>query len=140
MSSETIHVHVREHEGKAQITARQAVLISGRGPGGAALPDTFKAGELILGALGTCTVGTVRAYAKQQGITGLTDVRVDVYGQEADLPSRIVRAEIVLTLQGSLSADDKIRLRQAAATCKIGNTLSRGIEIQIAASKTAIAA
>jgi uncharacterized OsmC-like protein len=140
MSTSTIHVHVREHEGKAQIAARQAVLLSGRGPDGDELPDTFKAGELILGALGTCTVGTVRAYAKQHGITGLTDVQVDVRGHEADLPSRIVRAEVILTLQGSLSADDRVRLRQAAATCKIGHTLKKGIEIQIAEAETAIAA
>ncbi|HEX7597321.1 MAG TPA: LLM class flavin-dependent oxidoreductase [Polyangia bacterium] len=54
------NIRVEEHQGKARITIREAALVAGRGPDGNDLPDTFKAGELILGALGTCLIGTVR--------------------------------------------------------------------------------
>ena len=92
---------------------------------------------MILGALGTCILGTVRAYAKNHGITGLREVQVEVLGEEAVSPARIARVKVALALAGNLSEEDELRLHRAAGACKIHNTLSRGLEIQISETRQA---
>ena len=131
------HVQLSEQDGLARISARNAVLLAGRAPDGGDLPDTFKAGELLLGALGTCIQATVRAFAKNHGIAGLKEVQVAVHGEETPAPARISRLEVVLTLLGGLSAEERIQLLRAAGACKLHNTLSRGAEIRITAGQDA---
>jgi uncharacterized OsmC-like protein len=131
MSQSNLNIQVHERQGKALITTREAALFVGRGPDGQELPDTFKAGELILGALGACVLGTVRSYAKNHGITGLEDVRAEIHGEEAEAPSRLARIEVLVELTGTLSADEELRLQRAAASCKIHNTLAQGVAIQV---------
>lgn len=139
MSQSNLQVQVREQDGKARITTREAELIVGRGPDGHEQPNTFKAGELILGALGACVLGTVRGYAKHHGITGLEDLRVVVLGAENEAPSRISRSHVFLELEGHLTAEEELQLQRAAASCRIHNTLAGGVDIQFSVRRSAVA-
>ncbi|KAF0815137.1 hypothetical protein IGB42_00214 [Andreprevotia sp. IGB-42] len=142
MSTQTIRTTVRRNAaGKQEIRSRNAIALMGRAPDGNDADDAFRAGELLLGALGACTAGTVSAYARNHGITALQDVIIEVIGEEVGSPSRIAGIEIVLTLVGDLSSAEREKLQRVATSCKIHNTLKHPpqIAIAVAAPETASA-
>ncbi|SMC22583.1 Uncharacterized OsmC-related protein [Andreprevotia lacus DSM 23236] len=133
--SHTIHVDIsRAANGRQQIRSRNAVAEAGRAADGSDADDAFRAGELLLGALGACTAGTVWAYARQHGITALEEVRVHVAGDEETAPSRIARIRVEVQVSGALSEVERDRLQRAAHACKIHNTLRHLPEISVGVS------
>jgi uncharacterized OsmC-like protein len=128
--AQSIQVGIRSVEGKLEVKAREAVALVGRAPDGSDAPEAFRAGELVLGALGTCTVGTVLAHARERGIA-LTSVRAEVIGREVDGPARIESIEVILHLEGDLTREEREDLEVAGQGCKIHNTLSHGIPIAV---------
>jgi putative redox protein len=89
-----------------------------------------RAVDLLLASLAMCVAGTVRAFAANHGVENLTNVRVDVTGEEVESPTRLATATIAIHLEGDLSDDERTRLLRAGAHCKIHTTLSRGVDVQ----------
>lgn len=87
------------------------------GPG-----DGFRPSELLLGALGTCTIGTMITFARNQGIE-VTNISMHVEDEALKHPERIGR--IHMSMSVDTDADDRrVRtLERVAGACKIHNTL-----------------
>ena len=81
--------------------------------------------ELMLAALGTCTVMTLRLYAERKGWP-LTNVRVDLTGGKAESHYAITRH---VTIEGDLDADQRQRLTDIADRCPVSRTLTGQIVI-----------
>jgi putative redox protein len=106
------------------------------GEGDGAGPDPY---ELLLSALGACTVMTVQMYArrKQWPLTGV-EVRLntfelyekDVERSEGDPHARVDVIERHITFHGDLSAEQRARLRVIADHCPVHRTLTGKIRIQ----------
>lgn len=93
------------------------------GPG-----DGWRPSELLMGALGTCMIGTMITFARNQGIS-VTDISMDVEDEALDHPDRIGTIRIAMRLD--TDADDRRikTLERVAGACKIHNTLERSPEI-----------
>ena len=93
------------------------------GPG-----DGFRPSELLLGALGTCMIGTMVTFARNQGI-GLSNVSMHLEDESREHPERIGTIRMSMSLD--TDADDKrVRtLERVAARCKIHNTLMDGPDL-----------
>jgi putative redox protein len=80
---------------------------------------------LMLAALGTCTVMTLRLYAQRKGWP-LTNVRVRLTGGKGEGHYAITRH---LTLEGALDAEQRQRLVEIADKCPVHRTLTGQIVI-----------
>lgn len=93
------------------------------GPG-----DGFRPSELLMGALGTCMIGTMITFARNQGI-GVSNVSMQLDDESLQHPERIGTIRISMDLD--TDADDRRvnTLERVAGACKIHNTLERSPEI-----------
>ena len=93
------------------------------GPG-----DGWRPSELLMGALGTCMIGTMINFATNQGIS-VSDITMEVEEETVEHPERLGKIRIAMHLD--TDADDRrIRtLERVAGACKIHNTLERSPEI-----------
>ena len=94
------------------------------GPG-----DGFRPTELLLGALGSCMIGTMINFARGQDIA-VGDITVELEEEAADKPARIDRIRATMTLD--TDADDRRQetLRRVAGGCRIHNTLGTSPTIE----------
>lgn len=90
----------------------------------------FRPTELLLGALGACTAGTMLSFAANSSIP-VEEVRVHLEDDVADGPKRIERIRIVLTVTGDLTARQIASLRRVAGRCKVHNTLAAGAAVDV---------
>lgn len=124
-----MQVEVEQVEGRRMaIRARGLEVIiddtvEAGGPG-----DGFRPSELLLGALGTCMIGTMVTFARNQGI-GLSNVSMHLEDESLEHPERIGTIRMSMSLD--TDADDKrVRtLERVAARCKIHNTLMDGPDL-----------
>lgn len=116
-------VEVRQIEGRRmEIDARGVTtvvddLVADGGPG-----DGFRPTELLVGALGACTMGTVLTFAKNTGMD-VTGVSMTLEAEKASAPSRVASISMVLEVAGDLDEGDLERLWRVAAACTVHNTL-----------------
>jgi putative redox protein len=95
--------------------------------------------DLLLAALGTCTSMTVGLYARTHAIPLETIVvrlsHSRVYQTDCkecvEHPRRLERISLTLELSGSMSEEQRERLRQIAARCPVHKTLTSSVEIEI---------
>jgi putative redox protein len=95
--------------------------------------------DLLLGALGACTVMTMRLYADRKGwpLKG-AQVRLGTYkiyardcaDCDGDPTARVDVIEREITLEGDLTAEQVARLGQIADRCPVHRTLSGEIRIR----------
>jgi len=118
-------VIVERIEGKTlRVTAGDATAIVDGGS------DGFRSVDLLLGALGACSAGTMLTAAAEASIP-VTSVRVELRPVMTMAPERVSRIKVKMTVGGNLSEDDLAALRAAAEACKVHNSLHHGIQTQL---------
>lgn len=113
--------------------ARDAVLAVDLLPEDGGPSDGFRSAELLLGALGACTAGTMRAFAVKQGIEGFEGIDIIVNGETAKAPERVASLRLEVQIKGDLSEADKERLLRVGSHCKVHNTLHNEPDIEMVA-------
>ena len=93
--------------------------------------STFRSVDLMTAALGTCMVGTMLTFANSAGIP-VESVRVELKPIVSLDPERVKRIRAVMTIHGPVSDEQLPQLRQAAESCKVHNSLHRGVETELA--------
>ena len=102
--------------------ADEPVELGGRDTGA----DPF---ELLLAALGACTVMTIRMYASRKGLR-LDRINVQLrYVQRASGSAIKDRFERVISLDGQLSPEERQHLLTIAERCPVSQTLKRSSDI-----------
>jgi putative redox protein len=91
-------------------------------------PGSLNPYELMGAALGSCTAMMLRLHADQMGL-GLTRIQVSV-SHHSGYPGSPAIFERTIFLEGSLSADDRVRLLEAAQRGPVDQSLRGGAEIR----------
>lgn len=89
--------------------------------------EGFRSTELLLGALGSCTIGTLLSAAEEAGIE-VGAVRAELSDVTSLATDTVTRARMTLHLDADLSEEQVQLLEEAAATCKVHRSLHAGIE------------
>lgn len=97
--------------------------------------ESFRAPELLLGALGNCMLATLIDYAERNKIP-LREVAVDVVGEVENRPRRITRIHASFHLPSSLTGRQTDALLRAGARCTVHNTLESSAEISASCSES----
>ncbi len=84
----------------------------------------FRPVELLLGALGACTVGTMLTFAEGQHLE-LRGVSVELEAESASRPERVSEISLTIDLPSYLDAEAAAQLVRVGKHCKIHNTLKR---------------
>ncbi len=130
-------VEVRQIEGRRmEIEARGVTtviddLVEDGGPG-----DGFRPTELLVGALGACTMGTMLTFAKNTGLP-IDAVSMVVEADKSSAPSRVSSISMVMEVAGDLTPADVDRLRRVASACTVHNTLQNEPQIDLRVVGTA---
>jgi putative redox protein len=130
-------VRVEIAAGRHRLVADEAV-----GAGEDTGPNPY---DLLLAALGACTVMTVELYARRKGWP-LEEVRValdhtKIYSRDcadcdSDPTARVDVIELVLSFSGELTAEQVARLMEIAGRCPVNRTLTGEIKIRKALAET----
>jgi putative redox protein len=123
----TVNASIGTQLYKTEITTEHHTIISDEPTtiGGGDLG--FSPDELLAAALGACTTATLRMYANRKGWHELTGIDVQVTFsrlQDSSVMNRII------TLKGTISAEQKERLLYIANRCPIHQTLTHPIQIE----------
>ena len=115
---------------RLEIAARGVTTVVDRlaedgGPG-----DGFRSGELLLGALGSCMLGTMLTFAENQKID-VGNVSVELRPVVEEHPERIARIDIAMRIEGDVTDRELQSLKRVAERCKITNTLHAGAETRL---------
>lgn len=112
--------------GPHALTADMAEDHGGTGTG----PGPF---DLLLSALASCVLMTVRMYAVRKGwpLAGAS-VRAEPTRREG-MP--LERVRLILALEGPLDADQRARLLEIAARCPVHRTLHQATPVTIEAAQ-----
>jgi uncharacterized OsmC-like protein len=87
------------------------------GPG-----DGWRPTELLMGALGSCMVGTMINFARNQGIS-VADVMVSCEDEALEHPERIGTIRVSMAVRTDADERRTKTLEWVAGACKIHNTL-----------------
>lgn len=93
----------------------------------------FSPGDMLVGALGACSLLTMGTMAKTQGKSLLgTQVAMDY--ETASRPSRIIRIVLTYTFPESLAPEDRRKFLAAIKACPVHNSLSKEIVVEVASN------
>lgn len=93
----------------------------------------FRPVELLLGALGACTMGTMVNHAAQRGFS-LEGVAMHAEASIATAPSRIATIDLTLSLPEMIPSRLRESLLRVGNRCKISNTLAPSVTINLVLS------
>lgn len=115
--------------GRFLVTARTNHFVSDSRTGPA---EAVQAGELLLSALASCSLGNIQLHAAERGF-GLTGGRADVsYQRDPQDPTRYTYLRIELLLEGVGQDEADILAGLFTGSCPIYNTLRRGGTVEVA--------
>jgi uncharacterized OsmC-like protein len=124
-------VVVRRESGyRLSVTTGSAEAVVDRSVDQGGQGDGFRSVELLLAALGSCTIGTMLTYADENGIE-VTDVQAELKAVESLATDTVTKARLTLYIAGPFDEDQRSQLEQAAAACKVHRSLHEGIETQL---------
>ncbi|MBI4195770.1 MAG: OsmC family protein [Betaproteobacteria bacterium] len=129
-----MQVEVRWLEGKRiEVSARGNRLIVDEIYADGRVGMGFRPTELLLGALGACTMGTVLTFCKNMNIPVESFV-IDVEGKRETSPERISEIQVSLRLAGDIPEQRLETLKRVAKGCRIHHTITQsppiGIELK----------
>jgi uncharacterized OsmC-like protein len=135
MSEGTMQVEVQWLDGKRiEVSARGNRLIVDEIYADGRQGMGFRPTELLLGALGACTMGTLLTFCKNMNIPVESFV-IDVEGKRETGPERVSDIRISLRLAGDIPENRLETLRRVASGCRIHHTLTHppsiGIELEV---------
>jgi putative redox protein len=91
-------------------------------------PESLNPYELMGAALGSCTAMLLRLHADRMGLA-LTRIQVSV-SHHSGYPGATALFERTIFLEGSICAEEKLRLLEAAQTGPVDSSLRGGVEIR----------
>jgi uncharacterized OsmC-like protein len=98
----------------------------------------FRPTELLLGALGACTMGTLLEFCRNVGIP-LESFSIEVEGKREKAPERIGEVRLTLVLSGEVPEERVETLRRVAKGCRVHYTMTHppriGLEMRVAQGK-----
>lgn len=106
--------------GHHRLTADEGPELGGKDAG----PAPY---DLILSALGACTVITLRMYAERKQ-WAVTAVHADVHFKRGD--DKVESIDRVLHIEGTVDAEQKKRMAEIAERTPVTLTLKRSLEIR----------
>ena len=93
--------------------------------------ETFSPTDLAATALGACILTIMGIYAEREGIA-LAGLKAHVGKvMSSDLPRRIARCQIVITMPAGLSAKHRQVLERCVETCPVRQSLKTEIEVPV---------
>jgi len=88
--------------------------------------------ELMVAAVGLCTGIDLSYWAERHPGVDLSQVRINLTWESApDKPSRVAVIRMHVTLPGTLTEDERVTLTRIVNSCKVHNSLQRGVEIPV---------
>lgn len=90
----------------------------------------FRPTELLLGALGACTMGTLLEFCKNMGIP-LESFSIEVEGKREKSPERIGEVRLSLVLSGEVPEERVETLRRVAKGCRVHYTMTHPPRIEL---------
>jgi uncharacterized OsmC-like protein len=88
--------------------------------------EAWTAGELLLSAIGTCTVSSVTFFAREEN-AGLTDVTAATsYARDPDDPTRYASVQLAVTTHGVSQEVAEHLVQRYTENCPVFGTVSRG--------------
>lgn len=99
----------------------------------------FRPTDLLLGALGACTMGTLLTFCNNMKIP-LESFEIDVEGKRDTAPDRVSEIQVSLNVSGDIPADRLETLKRVAGGCRIHYTLKHSpkIEMKLKVGETTI--
>ena len=93
--------------------------------------ESFSPTDLVATALGTC-MATIMGIAARQREINLAGLKIGVKkGMSKDMPRRIARLEVVVSMPLSESHPDAKVLQGAAMTCPVHHSIHPDIEVDV---------
>jgi uncharacterized OsmC-like protein len=131
MSNGKLQVNVRRIDGKRlEVSARgnrvivDQIYADGREDLG------FRPTELLLGALGACTMGTVLTFCDNMKIP-VDAFTIDVEGKRETAPERISEIQVSICLEGDIPTERLDTLKRVANGCRIHYTITHPPKIEL---------
>ena len=140
MSNGKLQVNVRRIDGKRlEVSARgnrvivDQIYADGREDLG------FRPTELLLGALGACTMGTVLTFCDNMKIP-VDAFTIDVEGKRETAPERISEIQVSICLEGDIPTERLDTLKRVANGCRIHYAITHPpkIELDLEAGEKAV--
>jgi len=140
MGDRTLQVDIRRLEGKRiEVSARGNRLVVDEIYADGREAMGFRPTELLLGALGACTMGTVLTFCKNMNIP-VESFSIGVKGKRETAPERISEIEVSLRLAGDVPEERLETLKRVAKGCRIHYTITHApkIELQLKAGEKVV--
>ena len=131
MSDGNLKVNVRWLEGKRiEVSARGNRIIVDQVYADGREDMGFRPTELLLGALGACTMGTVLTFCKNMKIP-VESFAIGVEGKRETAPERISEIQVSLSLGGEIPEERLDTLKRVAQGCRIHYTITHQPKIEL---------
>lgn len=131
MSSGVLQVSVRWLEGKRiEVSARGNSIIVDEVYADGREGTGFRPTELLLGALGACTMGTVLTFCKNMKIP-VESFSIGVEGARETAPERISDIRVSLRLSGDIPEERLDTLKRVAGGCRVHYTITHPPKIAL---------
>ncbi|HEY1705069.1 MAG TPA: OsmC family protein [Trebonia sp.] len=139
----TVTTKLTRTPGRFLSRARDQFLVTDSTTGRGGTEEAWTAGELLLSALGTCTVSSVTYYAREENAP-LADVTADVsYTRDPDDQTRYASVTLQVTTEGVTQDVAERLVRLYTENCPVFGTVTRGsassggISVQVRADQPA---
>lgn len=131
MSDRSLQVNVKWLEGKRiEVSARGNRIIVDQVYADGKEDMGFRPTELLLGALGACTMGTVLTFCQNMKIP-VESFTIGVEGKRETAPERISEIQVDLRIEGDIPEERLDTLKRVANGCRIHYTITHAPKVEL---------